>query len=271
MNKLEYLNQLETILKKQHMTKADIDDIIRDYAEFFEEGRRQGSSDGEICAKLGSPELIAQQILEENGHSVSLAPPAAKSEFKMPDFKLPKFGFKESAKESSEKNTDEKREKKVYHKNCSGNLGCIGGSLLLLVKLFALVVVGSVLALVFGCGAAGFACAFVGLICAFLAVICCFFAASLVTHFLTLPVTIFAICLCLALLSLIVCIGALLLMLMGSCGKLFLSILRGILDWTKNPMVVSVPSAQQPQVEKEEEETNASEEEIAEQEGELYE
>lgn len=270
MNKLEYLNQLETILKKQHMDKADIDDIIRDYAEFFEEGRRQGSSDAEICAKLGSPELIAQQILEENGHSVSLAPTTATSEFKMPEFKLPKFGFQKSAEEKSGKNTDEKCEKKVYDKHTGGgNLGCISGALILLVKLFILVVAGSVFAVVFGCAAAGFACVFAGLICAFIAVICGFFMASLAAHFLTLPVTIFAICLCLALLSLIVCIGALLLMFMGWFGKLFMNILRGIMDWLKNPMIVTVPFAQQPREEKEEE--PAPEEETCEQEGELYE
>ena len=70
MNKLDYLNQLESILKKHHMSKAEIDDIIRDYAEFFEEGRRQGQSDGEISAKLGTGIDELRNILAETQKNV---------------------------------------------------------------------------------------------------------------------------------------------------------------------------------------------------------
>ena len=243
MNKLDYLGQLESILKKQHMSKADIDDIIRDYAEFFEEGRRQGQSDGEICAKLGSPELVAEQILEENGHNVAITPAPPKNDFKMP--KMPKFEWKP-------------REKQPKNRKNGG----LGSVLTLLIKLLVLLMVLPALAIVFGCAAIGLGCGFLGLICLFIAVILGFFAASMVTHFLTLPVTIFAICVCIALLSLIVCLGALLIMLTYWCGKLFLLILRELLEWIKPP----VKTAAEP-----ENHTTETEETIPNEEGELYE
>ena len=269
MNKLEYLNQLETILKKQHLDKADIDDIIRDYAEFFEEGRRQGESDQEIAAKLGSPELIAQQIMEENGYKVAITPavPKTEFEFKLPKFKMPKFGFGNKEEASEDGNSaEEKREKKIYNKPESKKsaLGCLGSGLLLLMKFFVLLVVGGTLAVVFGLAAVGVGCAFIGLLCGFGAVILCFFAASMAAHFMTLPVTVFAIALCIALLALIICLGALMLMLMGWCGKVFLQILRYILDWPHKPVIVTVPQAEMPIM---------CEEEVVsqEEEGELYE
>ena len=245
MNKLDYLNQLESILKKQHMSKAEIDDIIRDYAEFFEEGRRQGQSDTEIGAKLGSPELVAQQILEENGHNVAITPAAPKTEFKMP--KMPKINFEF---------------KKREHKSKTKKSGGFGNLLTLLIKLLILLFVAPALAIVFGCAALGLGCCFLGLLCLFAAVIACFVAASMVAHFLSLPVTIFVICLCIALLALIVCMGALLCMLMHWCGKLFLRILRELFVWTKEE------PAREPVTETpEEEETDF----IPEEEGELYE
>ncbi len=218
MNKLDYLNQLENILKKHHMSKADIDDIIRDYAEFFEEGRRQGQNDGEICAKLGSPELVAQQILEENGHSVAMTPAPPKTEFKMPEFKLPKF---------------ERKEKEPKEKIPRENRGCMLAFLKGTVKLAVLCVVIPILALVFGCVALGIGAAFVGLICVIFAIIVGFFVAAIAAHFLTLPVTLFAITACIALLSLTVCLGALLSMLLVWCGKMCLDILRTMFGMDK--------------------------------------
>lgn len=232
MNKLEYLNQLETILKKQ-LNKADVDDIIRDYAEFFEEGRRQGESDQEIAAKLGSPELIAQQIMEENGSKVAITPVLPKKnfkfDFKLPKFKWPKFKFG-AAEEHCENPEEEICEKKIDHKNKNHSaLGCLGSGLLMLMKFCGLLVVGCVLAFIFGMAAIGVGCGLVGLLCAFAAVIIGFVAASLAAHFLTLPVTLLAIFLCISLLALIICLGTLLIMLMLWCGKTFLWLLRGMI------------------------------------------
>lgn len=65
MNKQEYLQSLEACLRHK-LSREEIDDIMRDYAEYFEEGRRQSKQDSEISAKLGDPELVAQQLIEES-------------------------------------------------------------------------------------------------------------------------------------------------------------------------------------------------------------
>ena len=78
MNKETYLRQLEALLKG-HLSGAEVADILRDYNEFFEDGRKQGKPDEEIAAKLGSPELIAEQFTEEadgQGHPDNAAGPA---------------------------------------------------------------------------------------------------------------------------------------------------------------------------------------------------
>lgn len=61
----EYLKELESLLKK-YLSQSEIEDILRDYREYFEDGRRQNKTDLEISAKLGSPEIIARQFLEES-------------------------------------------------------------------------------------------------------------------------------------------------------------------------------------------------------------
>lgn len=86
MNKQEYLERLEACLKHK-LSREEIDDIMRDYAEYFEEGRRQSKQDSEISAKLGDPELVAQQLIEESqeqqAEHFSAARPKSK-EKKMP-------------------------------------------------------------------------------------------------------------------------------------------------------------------------------------------
>lgn len=66
MNKEEYLKKLDSYLRKQ-LSKEEIEDIIRDYGEYFEDGHRMNQSDIEIAARLGSPDIIAKQIIEEYG------------------------------------------------------------------------------------------------------------------------------------------------------------------------------------------------------------
>ena len=65
MNKQEYLERLQECLKHK-LPREEIEDIMRDYAEYFEEGRRQSQQDSQIAAKLGDPELVAQQLIEES-------------------------------------------------------------------------------------------------------------------------------------------------------------------------------------------------------------
>lgn len=65
MSKQEYLDKLEACLR-HYLSREEIDDILRDYAEYFEEGRRQSKSDSEIAAKMGDPEMVAKELIEEN-------------------------------------------------------------------------------------------------------------------------------------------------------------------------------------------------------------
>ena len=208
MNKMDYLNQLESILKKNHLPKEDVDDIIRDYAEFFEEGRRQGQSDGEISAKLGSPELVVNQILEENGHKVAITPVLPKKEFKLPQFKLPKW----------------KRKEKVKKERKCGFFGSlISGTF----KVFLLLIVLPVVALIFGGAVVFLGACLLAILAAMAALIAAFVAVSFATHFLPMVTTVFAICLCICLMSLLICIAVLFIMLIGWCFKMFMSLLRG--------------------------------------------
>ncbi len=64
MTKLEYLSSLERYLKKQ-IPEEEIYEIMRDYAEYFEDGKNQGKTEEEIAISLGSPYEIAQQIVTE--------------------------------------------------------------------------------------------------------------------------------------------------------------------------------------------------------------
>lgn len=62
MNKQEYLKALENALRGK-ISPLELDDIIRDYAEYFNEGIKQGETEEEISQKLGIPFQVAQQIL----------------------------------------------------------------------------------------------------------------------------------------------------------------------------------------------------------------
>ena len=65
MSRYEYLKTLENHLKLS-LSKNEINDILRDYGEYFTEGENQGKSEWEIIAKLGDPKEVAQQIISES-------------------------------------------------------------------------------------------------------------------------------------------------------------------------------------------------------------
>ena len=65
MTKLEYLKILEDTLKTR-LSRREVDEIMRDYAEYFVEGQKQGKSDYEIARNLGDPQEVAQQIIGES-------------------------------------------------------------------------------------------------------------------------------------------------------------------------------------------------------------
>lgn len=199
MNKLEYLEKLEACLRKRRLSKLEIDDIIRDYAEYFEEGRRQSKPDQEIAAKLGDPSLVADQIMEENEHSVAPVPIDVKKEWK-------------ESKETV-------RQWKVGDK-ASGCLTAIIKVLGILILIPILLVVGaSAVFVLVGMITALIGCFIVPIAGAIFAIFG-FVCAAMSIHFLSLPVGLLCMLASLALLALSVCIGILLVMAVRGCWRM---------------------------------------------------
>lgn len=72
MNKNDFLEILRDYLKGT-FSELEINDILRDYEEFFLNGELQDKSDEEIIKGLGSPKSIAKELTEEmNGESAGL-------------------------------------------------------------------------------------------------------------------------------------------------------------------------------------------------------
>lgn len=64
MTKNDFLDILRDYLKGS-FSDLEINDILRDYEEFFLNGELQGKSDEEIIKSLGSPKSIANELIEE--------------------------------------------------------------------------------------------------------------------------------------------------------------------------------------------------------------
>lgn len=64
MSKNDFLDILRDYLKG-FFSELEINDILRDYEEFFLNGELQGKSDEEIIKSLGSPKSIANELIEE--------------------------------------------------------------------------------------------------------------------------------------------------------------------------------------------------------------
>lgn len=64
MTKNDFLDILRDYLKGS-FSDLEINDILRDYEEFFLNGELQGKSDEEIIKSLGSPKSIANELVEE--------------------------------------------------------------------------------------------------------------------------------------------------------------------------------------------------------------
>lgn len=62
MNRFEYIKEIEKLLKNQ-ISDTELYDIMRDYTEFFEEGKKQGKTEQEVIKSLGDPIDIAKEIL----------------------------------------------------------------------------------------------------------------------------------------------------------------------------------------------------------------
>ena len=70
MNRSEYIAQLTAALRGK-LAFDEIEDIVRDYQEFFDEGVRQGKSEEQVASELGNPRDAAQQILSEERETPS--------------------------------------------------------------------------------------------------------------------------------------------------------------------------------------------------------
>lgn len=67
MNKQQYLLSLKQALQSYQMTQGEIEEILLDYDEHFENKLASGYSEEEISVKLGDPQAIAAQFAEEEG------------------------------------------------------------------------------------------------------------------------------------------------------------------------------------------------------------
>ena len=76
MNKLEYLRTLESTLQTR-LSQNEVNEIMRDYAEYFAEGARQGKTDEEIAANLGDPIEVARQVIAESQSVQTTSVPAS--------------------------------------------------------------------------------------------------------------------------------------------------------------------------------------------------
>lgn len=94
MNRSEYIAQLTAALRGK-LAFDEIEDIIRDYQEFFDEGVRQGKSEEQVALELGNPRDVAQQILSDERETPDLGS-ASTGE----------GGFKESFTRGAEKVAD---------------------------------------------------------------------------------------------------------------------------------------------------------------------
>jgi|GEM_PF-2139134 uncharacterized RDD family membrane protein YckC len=64
MTKNEFLTELENSLHSK-ISSEDINEILSDYSDIFENGKNSGKSDHEISNEIGSPANISRNILDD--------------------------------------------------------------------------------------------------------------------------------------------------------------------------------------------------------------
>lgn len=64
LNKKEFLEILKDYLSN-HFSQDEVNDILRDYEEYFIDGEIEGKSDIQIIESLGSPKSIVRDLVEE--------------------------------------------------------------------------------------------------------------------------------------------------------------------------------------------------------------
>lgn len=109
MTKIEYLKQLEDELRYK-ISEQEMYDIMRDYAEYFEEGKKQGKTDKQIIEALGIPYVVAKQILGDTPDDINVAIKKGTSNLKS-SFNSFKEGAKTKYNEQKEKYSEKKAQK----------------------------------------------------------------------------------------------------------------------------------------------------------------
>jgi uncharacterized membrane protein len=64
MNKKQYIEKLAKYLKG--LPKEELEDIVRDFDEYFEIGKERGRKEEEVSISLGNPKSLAKQIKLES-------------------------------------------------------------------------------------------------------------------------------------------------------------------------------------------------------------
>ena len=81
--KRDFLNELETELKKLEISKLEIEDIINDYSQLYDDALACNKTSEEISLLLGNPETIAKELIKavqfsphrSNNHKVTALMP----------------------------------------------------------------------------------------------------------------------------------------------------------------------------------------------------
>ncbi len=63
--KNKYLKHLEEKLKEGSVYASEIEDVIADYDQLYDEAKSRGMSDEEIIDFLGNPDRVAQELIRE--------------------------------------------------------------------------------------------------------------------------------------------------------------------------------------------------------------
>lgn len=119
MNRKDFLDILHDYLKGT-FSEMEINDILRDYEEFFLNGELEGKGDAEIIKNLGSPKSIAKELIEEmkgpdkvNGQYKEKVNTEAKRVWR---------GIKSTGRKASEKGKEFLDSSSIVHGNISGTL-----------------------------------------------------------------------------------------------------------------------------------------------------
>lgn len=71
MNKCEFLRELKNSLQG-HLSNTDLEEILSDYGDIFENGLLEGKNEKEISEEIGSPATISRTILNDIGNNHNL-------------------------------------------------------------------------------------------------------------------------------------------------------------------------------------------------------